>query len=145
MSTQSIEIVKTHANTFNAGDRVLVSMNLEGWTAEDAATFKNTLDSRFPGVDFVMINGTVEGVMPAEPHTFVLALTLHEGRTFCRENGIQPHARTTHIITSEGAARGRQLRAGDVIHALPRLPQSLKDAWAVVETDSPQWSAWMTR
>lgn len=78
-------------------------------------------------------------------HTFVLALTAREGWAFCRENGIHPHARTTHIITSEGAARGRQLRPGDVIHALPRLPQSLKEAWAVVETSSPEWSAWVTR
>lgn len=145
MSTQSIEIVKADAHTFNAGDRVLVSMNLEGYTAEQAATLKNALDAKFPGVDFVMINGHVEGVMPAEPHTFILALTLHEGRTFCRENDIQPYARTTHIITSEGAARGRQLRPGDATHALPRLPQSLKEAWAVVETSSPEWSAWMTR
>lgn len=144
MSGQSVEIIEGTAYTFRPGDRVLVSMSLKGWTAEQGAKFKNLLDSKFPGVEFMFLDGYVAGVMPAEPHTFVLAMTVHEGRTFCRENGIQPYARTTHIITGEGAARGRQLRPGDVVHtASSRLPKSLEEAWEVVVTSSPEWLAWM--
>lgn len=48
-----------------------------------------------------------------EQRTFVIGGTFADARRWCQDNGIQPFAHTTHILTTANSARGHVIRPQD--------------------------------
>lgn len=111
------------------GDTVLVSTSLHGWTTEDGLAYKDALQKEFPGVKFIIIDGSVEAVMPADngprewcpahdriehrdirPYRYFVAggMTLKQAQKVIKN----PHASRTYIFTEDNvrrdAGRGHQ-------------------------------------
>lgn len=50
--------------------------------------------------------------------TFIVARTKAEGFAWCRDNGIQPYSRNTHIIYNELSTRGLTIGPEDTLEYL---------------------------